>query len=236
MRHARGAHREGVFKVRGGFAAMMWSRLSSSRHHRHLSAVILAAGASERFHGYPKACLRVGREPAVRRIARLAREVGCSPVVVVAGPHAPEISRALDGAPVRLVTNPTWAEGRTGSLQVGIASVPDGDDLLVWPVDHPFVDVKSLAALQEAHARDDLAVWFIPMHLGHGGHPVLLRSEATRAVRELRPSEPLRLLVPWLGAQVRRVAVADPGVTENVDTPDDYARFAERWEARWTGD
>ena len=199
-----------------------------------MAAVIPSAGASTRFHGFPKACLRVGDETAIVRIVRMALEAECSPVVVVAGPHSPEIQRALGGAPVHLVRHTDWARGRTGSIQAGLQEVPDGDDVLLWPVDHPFVDAKSLAALSAAQESDDLAVWFIPMYLGQGGHPVYLRAAARPAVQALGPSDPLRRLLPELGPQVRRIPVADPGVVENCDTPEAYGRYLERWRSAWT--
>ena len=201
-----------------------------------IAAVVPAAGASARFHGFPKACLDIGGEPAVRRIVRLALEEGCSPVIVVAGPHEPEIRRVLSGEPVHIVAHPDWASGRTGSIQAGLGRAPPGEDAILWPVDHPFVDGRTLATLTVARRHDDLALWFIPMYHGEGGHPVLLRAEAIAAVRNLRPSDPLRGLLPHLGAQVRRVAVGDPGVVANTDTPEEYHRHLEAWRQRWTGD
>lgn len=201
-----------------------------------VAAIVPAAGASVRFRGFPKACLTVGEETAVHRIARMALAAGCSPVIVVAGPHEREIRRALEGTPVEVVPNPRWALGRTGSIQVGLEHVPDGDDALLWPVDHPFVDDKSLVALGVARRRDALALWFIPMHLGQGGHPVLLRGPVLDAIRELSPDAPLRVLHPRFGPQVARVPVSDPGVVANVDSPEEYRYHEERWRSRWTGD
>ena len=220
----------------GRFTTAVWSPGAGATRRPRVAAVILAAGASSRFHGFPKACLRVGGESAVRRIVRLALNAGCSPVVVVAGPHEPEIARTLEGSPVRLVRNPEWARGRTGSVQVGLREVPSGDDVLLWPVDHPFVDAKSLSALADARERDALAVWFIPMYLGQGGHPVLVRSVAVPVISELSAHDPLRTVHPKLGAQVRRVVVSDPGVTEDVNSPQEFELFSRQWEARWTGD
>ncbi len=197
--------------------------------------MVPAAGASVRFRGYPKACLPVGEEPAVRRIARLALEARCTPVVVVAGPHEHEIRRVLEGSPVRIVPNPRWALGRTGSIQVGLEHVPEGDDVLLWPVDHPFVEDMSLDALARARRRDALALWFIPMYLGQGGHPVLLRSPVLDAIRALGPDEPLRTLHPRFGPQIARVPVSDPGVVANVDSPDEYRYHEQHWRSRWTG-
>ena len=49
-----------------------------------VGAVILAAGASTRL-GEPKQLVMLGGETLLERAVRVAREAGCSPVVVVVG-------------------------------------------------------------------------------------------------------------------------------------------------------
>lgn len=198
-------------------------------------ALILAAGASTRFGGAPKACLEIDGEAAVARIARISLEVGCSRAIVVAGMHAREIRVALRDSPAEVVVNEEWRAGRTGSVQLGLEALGRGVDAFLWPVDHPFVEDMSLNALLAARDADALAVWYIPMHGGRGGHPVLVRSAAFATVRALRPSAPLREVLPTLGPQVMRVPVADAGVVANVDTPEEFERRLAEWRSRWTG-
>lgn len=200
---------------------------------RGLTAVVLAAGASSRFLGLPKACLRVGDDSAVGRITGLASAAGASPVVVVVGPHEEAVRRALSGRPVDIAVNADWFRGRTGSVHTGLRRVPAEDDILLWPVDHPFVNVKSLHALGLARERDPLALWFIPMFRGQGGHPVVIRAEARRAIEALPADAPLKTLPHRLGPQVRRVSVDDPGVTANADTPETFQNLRTHWEAGW---
>lgn len=196
---------------------------------RPLAAVVLAAGASNRFGGFPKACLSVGQETAVRRIVRLCHDEGVAPVVVVSGLHDPEIRRSLVGAPATVVRNANWAEGRTGSLNVGLEAVGPGSDVLIWPVDHPFVAPSTVERLDVLRTHDALALWFVPMHGGRGGHPILLREEALPAVRELPSRAPLRQLLAAFGPQVRRVPVGDPGVVANVDDRESFYYALEQW-------
>jgi len=196
------------------------------------AAVILAAGASQRFFGQPKALLPVGSETAIERVTRLAGASGFAPVIVVAGPHIREIEAALHDRSVELVENPDWHLGRTGSVQVGLRAAGDGVPVLLWPVDHPFVDRSSVDTLLRVGREDPLALWLIPTFQGHGGHPVLIRDRALRRIGELEPFAPLRFLLPGLGPEVRRVPVRDPGVAENIDTPDAYRDSLEAWRAR----
>ncbi|MCI4337102.1 MAG: nucleotidyltransferase family protein [Thermoplasmata archaeon] len=204
-------------------------------HNSSTAAIVLAAGASNRYGGFPKACLAIGDETAVRRVVRICDESGADPVIVVTGPHDPEIRRALVGSTARIVRNERWVAGRTGSLQTGIQLLEGPTDVLVWPIDHPFVERATLERLTDARAQDPLAVWFLPMFAGQGGHPILLRREVLPALAMLGPDAPLRGLISGFGPQVRRVAVGDAGVVANVDDPESYRHFSAQWRHTWTG-
>jgi molybdenum cofactor cytidylyltransferase len=187
-------------------------------------ALLLAAGASTRFSGRPKALLPLDREPAVSRMVRICQRNGFFPRVVV-GRHGPAIREALEGSGADVVENTAWAEGRTGSVQVGLDAGGNWSTVLLWPVDHPFVQAMTLRRLRSAAVRETMGVWFIPTFEARGGHPVLLTAAALGRVRDLGRSEPLRSLLPGFGPQVVRVPVDDAGVTANVDTPAEFQRF-----------
>jgi CTP:molybdopterin cytidylyltransferase MocA len=204
------------------------------------AALLLAAGASRRFGGRPKALLPVAGEVALTRTARIAREEGFAPVIAVVGRHAEEIERAVTGAPNapdQIVRHPRWSEGRTGSIQRGLSELPPDRSVLLWPVDAPLARRSTVRQLAERAGSDSLGLWFLPTFEGRGGHPVLWKAEVTSQVLRLRPDQPLRNLLPRLGAQVARVAVDDAGVTANLNTPEEYyaavAAF-ERRELSWT--
>lgn len=193
------------------------------------AALILSAGASRRFGGQPKALMTVDGEAGVRRIAEICLQEGLSPVTVVVGPHRSAIAHELRGLGVELVDSDRWEEGRTASVQAGLAVLPPDYDVLLWPVDHPFVRSRTVDVLLASRDADLLAVWFVPTFEGRGGHPVLWRPEVRNDVFDLRPDAPLRSLLPEFGPQVRRVAVDDPGVVANIDTPEAFRLAAGRW-------
>jgi molybdenum cofactor cytidylyltransferase len=204
-----------------------------------VGALVLSAGASSRFGGFPKALLAAGDDTGVRRIVGLCAEAECDPIVVVVGAHKGPVAHAVRDLPVTLVEAEDWWEGRTASVQAGLRALPDDRDILFWPVDHPFVDPRTVGLLRHVAATDLLAVWFIPTYKGEGGHPVLWRPAVRGDLLELRPDAPIRSLMPEFGPQVRRIEVEDPGVVANVDTPEAYEAALDDWRERegrpWTG-
>jgi len=196
------------------------------------AALLLSGGASNRFGGYPKALVSTGERTAIQRMAELSLDLGLDPVIVVVGPHRRPIEDALRGIDVQLVPSEQWYEGRTASVQAGLEAIPGGRDVLLWPVDHPFVAYRTLELLHAARDSDPLGLWFIPTYHGEGGHPVLWKEPVRREILELRPDAPIRALIPELGPQVRHVAVDDPGVRSNIDTPETYREAYDAWLAR----
>ncbi len=196
------------------------------------SALLLSGGASTRFGGAPKALAPVGNRSAIRRMVDLSLDRGYDPVVVVVGPHRGPIAHELRELRVDLVDSERWFEGRTASIQAGLEAIPDGCDVLFWPVDHPFVSPRTLERLEAAADGDALGLWFLPTFEDRGGHPVLWKEDVLPKVLELRTDAPLRSLVPELGPQVRRLAVDDPGVIAAIDTPEAYRTAYDAWRAR----
>lgn len=188
------------------------------------AVVLLSGGASSRFGGFPKAAAQVDGEPAILRMARIAHEAGFPQAVAVLGAHATPLEGLLGPAGIRVEVNPDWAEGRTGSVQVGLRAVDPAAETLIWPVDHPFVAAATLRRLARAAEEDAMALWLIPSFGHRGGHPVLVRGPARAMVLDLPRSAPLRSVLPRLGPQASRIEVDDPGVVRDVATPEDFDR------------
>ena len=124
---------------------------------RSVGAVILAAGPSTRL-GYSKQLIIHEGEPLVRRAAIAAVEAGASPVIVVLGADAAEITPALSLLPsVTLVINDDWNTGLASSLATGLRALSQNvsrDGVLVMLADQPLIDAASLRQLLDAFDTD----------------------------------------------------------------------------------
>jgi molybdenum cofactor cytidylyltransferase len=185
-----------------------------------VGCVVLAAGASSRM-GTPKALLDAGGRSFVAAIAATARAAGVQPIVVVVGPpHEAAIRATLAGDWI-VAHNPQPERGMLSSVQAGVRALPPVDATLVWPVDIPAVQPETVRAVLAAAPGSTV----IPTHGGRGGHP--LRVPAARFAELLAIDSPLglRALLQAQPSTVVRLAVDDPAILIDVDTPEDLKRL-----------
>lgn len=186
-----------------------------------VAAIVLAAGASVRM-GSPKPLVQWRGRAFVRHVIDALQGAGCDPIVVVEGAHAlPDDAIA----PARRVVHPGWAHGPLSSLQAGLRVLDDGAVLLAT-VDRPHVAATTIAALLAAHADDRDAV-VQPLFAGRRGHPLVLPASLRAPVLAAAPNDNLRAVLEAAHARRREVAVDDPAVLDNIDSPADLARLAE---------
>jgi molybdenum cofactor cytidylyltransferase len=115
-----------------------------------VAAVVLAAGASTRL-GEPKQLVMLGEENLLERTVRVAREAGCSPVVVVVGVDSQQVLARSALGDVVTVINDQWKEGMASSIRLGVRTLEvvanHVDGVLLMTCDQPAVTVKHLFQL-----------------------------------------------------------------------------------------
>ncbi len=117
---------------------------------KKVAAVVLAAGGSSRM-GSPKQLAMIGGETLLERAVRVAREAGCSPVVVVLGAsYVQVLARSSLGDAVPVV-NDRWMDGMAGSIRLGVGALKDAgkgaDGALLMTCDQPAVTPEHLCGL-----------------------------------------------------------------------------------------
>lgn len=138
-----------------------------------VAGLLLAAGAGRRM-GRPKALVELAGEPLVRRALRTLADGACTPLLVVLGAAAPEVTALLPEG-VGVVPAPGWEQGMGVSLRAGLAALaglsPVPAAAVVHLVDLPEVGADAVARIA-AHAAPDALVR--ACYAGVPGHPVLL--------------------------------------------------------------
>ncbi|MGB0126510.1 MAG: NTP transferase domain-containing protein, partial [Rhodocyclaceae bacterium] len=184
-----------------------------------IAAVVLAAGRSVRMGDANKLLLPVDGAPMVRQVAGAALASRCMQVMVVTGHEAERLEAALDGLPVSVTHNATFAEGMAASLRCGIKALPrDVDGALILLGDMPRIGPADIDRLIDVFDPDHPAI-VVPERHGRRGNPVLWPRKYFAPILELRGDTGARGLLERFAAEVEAVQFDSEAIFADVDTP-----------------
>jgi len=197
------------------------------------AGVILAAGDSSRM-GTDKALLRwppqnAGQPPSKDTFLSAAiRSLTLSTdfVVIVAGKNEPAIAPIAYANGASVVVNPDPSQGQFSSLQVGLHEVLNRgrDASMITLVDRPPVSRATVQILRDAFESAPPNIWaVVPEHAGKHGHPYIVGRELIEAFLQASPTATARDIEHRHQDRIQYVAVDDPFVALNINTPEDYA-------------
>ncbi|HEY5731545.1 MAG TPA: selenium cofactor biosynthesis protein YqeC [Anaerolineales bacterium] len=202
--------------------------------HEPVAGIVLAAGESTRF-GKPKQLLDWKGQPFVRAVTLTAIRAGLSPVIVVTGANAEQITSTIRDLKVQIVKNENWKTGQGSSIREGILTLTqpqpdlsqtrnenDVGSAIFLLADQPQIGVSILQALKEKHT-EGLHRIVAPMVIDRRGNPVLfdrvtfpdlINIEGDTGGRAIFHKHRIEYL-PW----------HDDGLLLDVDTPEQYQRL-----------
>ena len=152
-------------------------------------------------------------------------------VLVVAGQNEAPLAPVVYANAAFLVVNPDPGQGQFSSLQVGLREVLNRgrDTAIITLVDRPPASGATVQALRAALEAASQGIWaVVPEIAGKHGHPYVAgRDLIERFLREpvtgnARDVEHRHL------EHVQYLAVDDPNVALNINTPEDYAMLLTR--------
>jgi len=201
-----------------------------------LCGVILAAGESSRM-GRDKALLPWPPSSPLETFLSAAIHLFfplVDEVLVVAGKNNTALAPIVYANGAALVVNPEPERGQFSSLRVGLQEVLNRgrDAAMVTLVDRPPPQRETLETLQAAFDRPATTPgthrkWaVIPEYQGKHGHPILLAREMLTAFLSAPETSNAREVEHAHPNEIQYVAVDDPLVALNVDTPEQYAALA----------
>jgi molybdenum cofactor cytidylyltransferase len=185
----------------------------------NIVGLLLAAGSARRF-GSDKLSHSLPHGVAIAvQAARHLRPQVCR-VVAVVKPGALELSRNLAAEGCEVVVCDNAAEGMGASLACAARAAGPADGYLVALGDMPFVRPSSIAAVRDALAAG--APLAAPFWRARRGHPVGIAGRFRAELLALRGDEGAKALL-GAGHRLAKIAVGDPGVIRDIDTPADLA-------------
>jgi|SRR5579863_3738586 len=193
------------------------------------AGVILAAGDSTRM-GRDKALLlwqgKTFLEAAIKSL-QSATEL----VIVVAGANSEALKPGAYATGASVITNRHTERGQFSSLQLGMQEVLNRgrDAAILTLVDRPPARPSTVARLRDEFLEScDKGVWtIVPEYEQKHGHPIVVGREMIEEMLRASLNSTARDVEHANQSRIKYVAVNDPYVTLNVDTPEDYAELSQ---------
>jgi molybdenum cofactor cytidylyltransferase len=188
--------------------------------------IILAAGPS-RHLPFPKALAVFGCKTALD--IAVANCAGLARPIVVLGSDAKRIRPAAPEN-AKVVMNPRWREGQLSSLLAALRHVPVRSAFLLYPVDHPLLQKKTIQQLVKAfRARKASETIIMPRYNGSFGHPVILAADLRK---EIMTAATAREVVYRVPERIKVFNARTSAIYDDFDTPESYRACVRKFQAR----
>jgi molybdenum cofactor cytidylyltransferase len=193
-----------------------------------IAAIVLAAGRATRM-GANKLLAELDGVPIVRHAVTAALASRARPVVVVTGHQRAAVEAALAGLDVRFADNPDHEMGMAGSLRAGLGALPAAiDGALICLGDMPRIRGAHLDAIMAGFEPGLDGSIVVPTCERKRGNPVLWARRYFAEMASLEGDVGARGLLARYADQVRTVAIDDPAILLDVDTPEALAELRGR--------
>ena len=180
--------------------------------------------------GTPKALLPLGDKPLLARVIETIVTAGeIDPVVTVTGHEEVRVRQILTPWKVHPVHNVAYATGgMLSSVQTGVAAVLGRcDAFFVVLGDQPLVRAGTYRAMIDAWSESRPRV-VLPKHAGKHGHPILLSATGADEILSLQRDQTLKSYTSKQAERTLELAIDDPAVLSDIDTPADYQAAVEQ--------
>ena len=190
-------------------------------------AVLLAAGAGRRLGGIAKALIRIEGVSLAQRQLYALRDAGIDAVVMVSGFARDSVEAEARGLATTVAYNAGYAQGRSGSVRLGLAALGPGfDGILMALVDQPLIEARDLRALMAAFQSRAGGHVLVPRVQGARGNPVMLDELVRTRVLASAPPAGVRELIDREPALVHTWQTDNPRFVTDLDTREDLERVA----------
>ncbi len=192
--------------------------------HSGVSAVVLAAGMSKRMGAF-KPLLPVLGKTLLENVLENIGRARVDEIILVLGASAELIQTQICLDSIKVVTNEAYREGMATSLQMGLAHVASQTEAVVVALgDQPFVRPETINHLISQY-RERKPQIVIPLYRGVRGNPVLIDRSVFPELMQLSGDVGCRAVFGRHPDTILKVAVDDPGVLFDLDTPGDLEKI-----------
>lgn len=198
-----------------------------------VSAVILAAGLSQRMGSVNKLGLEVSGKCVVRHCVDVLLQSKLQDVHVVYGFEHRDLRAMLDGADVQFHFNPDYREGQMTSVHVGLSNVGvDTDAVMVCLADQVLLGSDDVNQLIAAFEASDQRHILVPTVDGARGNPLIIPRHLVDQIARGKKNLGCKNLLSNQPTLMLAYPMSNDHCTVDIDTPEDYLRVRARFESQ----
>jgi molybdenum cofactor cytidylyltransferase len=189
-----------------------------------IAAIVPAAGMSTRM-GRNKLLLAFRDKPLIARAVDTLLESEVDQVVVVLGHEADKVKAKLQGRQVTIVENPSYGQGMSTSIRVGLGAVSsDARAIMIYLADQPLLEPEDVNRLIRAfaEAREHNKSIVVPFYRGQRGNPVILDASYKKDILEVVGEVGCKRVIKRNPDKVLVVEMETDHVVRDVDRMEDY--------------
>ena len=195
----------------------------------NISAIVLAAGLSQRMGDNNKLFLDFKGKPLVAHVIDQVAQSNVHQVILVTSEISIEKIQALEIGDSQIIINPDYQRGMTTSIQAGIENSSDKNEgYMICLGDLPLIQTETFNFLIESFSeefRKNKEIITIPTFQGKKGNPVIFSSAYRDKILAHTEPEGCRGIIEEHQKQANQVKVSDPGILNDVDTEEDYIQL-----------
>jgi len=200
---------------------------------RPTAGIILAAGMSVRF-GSLKHLLKVGKTTILSMVIDAAVKSDLDRIVLVLGYKSDKIITSIGNhlqvSKLRMVINPRYQEGMSGSIQCALAEIKDEfPSIMIILGDHPLLDTATINMLLDRFRSSDKAIC-VPAYKGTKGLPVCFGKRFYADIMDITGDIGARDIIQKNPEHVLTVEIDNPDCFFDVDNNGDWSELLSRFE------
>jgi molybdenum cofactor cytidylyltransferase len=192
----------------------------------NLSALVLAAGESQRLAGQNKLLLPFGEKTIIECTVDAILQAAVDEVIVVLGHAAEAVREVLRDRPLRFVYNPNYQNGMASSIQVGLAALSsNAEAVMISLADLPFIQPAELNLLISAFSQRKDKTIAVPTYAGQRGNPVIFDFCHRADLHALRGDVGGKSILAHHPDAVLEVEMPTTSILDDIDTWEAYTRL-----------
>jgi molybdenum cofactor cytidylyltransferase len=181
--------------------------------------------------GQPKLALPLANSTVLGCVVAALRQGGVDEVLVVVGPHVPELHAIARAAGAESLLLERETPDMRATVEQGLRWLQEqrrpepADAWLLCPADHPALQLDVVRSLLQARRDAPDRTIVIPTYQGKRGHPALIGWEHVAGLRNLPPEHGLNIYLRAHLDETLLLPLDSEPVLWDLDTPEDYERL-----------